>query len=274
MEAIEKKELLNKESTAIQSISGEGEQAKAVAQIEAQVWLALKHPREEAKVRARVLAACKRENFAKRGHYNYPRKTKGGGQVDVIGGSINLAKELARTWGNINFGMMIISDSEDERTIRGIAWDMESNASSFSEATFKKLIQRGGGWIKPDERDLRELTNKHAAILIRNSIFSLLPADLIDDSVEACLKTLSKPGKKGIDIPAMIESFQELGVSVKEIEEYIKRDISEITPEEVARLRGFYNAMKDGQATKSEVFGNADKPIQAEVKGELFDDKK
>jgi hypothetical protein len=274
MDAIEKKELLNKESTAIQSISGEGEAAKAIAQIEAQVWLAIKHPREEAKVRARVLAACKREGFAKKGHYNYPRKSKGGGQVDVIGGSINLAKELARTWGNINYGMIVISDSDDERTIRGVAWDMESNASSYAEATFRKLIQRGTGWIKPDERDLRELTNKHAAILIRNSIFSLLPADLIDDAVEACLKTLSKKGKPNID--AMVASFAELGVTAQEIEEYIKRPIAEITPDEIARLRGFYNAMKDGQAKKEEVFNKAseDPNITVQMEEKLFGERK
>lgn len=233
---------------ADQSVAlAEGE-VRAETEVQASVLLARRFPRDESAVAKKIKTACNRQTFAAKGIYVYPR----GGQ-DVIGPGINLAKEIARMWGNIQYGFEIINETDDERTIRGVAWDLESNTKAFSSDTFKKLVYRkNGGWIKPDERDLRELTNRRGAIAMRNAILAIVPRDLADEATETCLSTLGK-GKK-VDWQKVVTAFAEFGVTPAQLEAKIKRPVSEMTGQDRANLIGVYNAIKDGQSKVEEQF--------------------
>ncbi|TDA25886.1 MAG: hypothetical protein DSO01_06675 [Archaeoglobi archaeon] len=246
----------------------ESEQARAEMEVKSQIMLARKFPRNETMIRDKILQACKRRTFAQKALYSYPR-----GGTQIIGPSINLAKELARLWGNLIYGMMIVEDTDETRTIRGLAWDLETNTREFDDISFKKLVQRKGqGWIVPDERDLRELTNRHGSILKRNAILNLLPADLIQEAVETCQKALSK-----VRPEAILKAFESLNVDKKTLEAYLGHPIEETNENERAQLQGIYNAIKDGQVKPEEIFNTGNKNqelIQAEVKESLFEETK
>ena len=227
--------------------------AAALAQFEIQgaIVLANKYPRNEDACFAALMKSCARPNFAEDVVYSFPR----GGSV-VTGASIYLAREGARIWGNIRHGVYVIADDEHSRTIRAWAWDLQTNTKVEAEDSFEKLIYRKkGGWIKPDERDLRELTNRRAAILKRNCILELLPSDLIEDAVNAAAATLTNQAKSDPDRArkSMIVAFQGINVAVENLEAYLGHKVAQCSPAELVQLRQIFKAIREGQTTWLEV---------------------
>lgn len=227
------------------------------AEIQSAITIALKFPRNEDKAFEKLMRACKRPSFAEDASYRFPRgKTQDadGKWVDniITGPSVNLAREAARVWGNIRFGLEIIRDDEESRQIRGWAWDLESNTKTSAEDDFKKLIYRKAkGWIKPDERDLRELTNRRGSILIRNAILSLLPKDLIEDAIE--MSDSTRVNEAATDPEGarkkVILGFSEINVTPQMLEEYLGHPLGEASPAEIANLRTIYRSIADGNST-------------------------
>ena len=165
--------------------------ARVVQEVQGAIIVAQRFPRNEDEARVKLLRACKRPTFAENAEYEFPR-----GGNDVSGPSVQLAREAARVWGNIQYGFEIVSEDEVWRSIRAYAWDVETNSKPFQEDRFKKLIQRRNKetrvteWVKPDERDLRELTNRRAAICYRNCILQIIPSDLIQEAIDESRSTL------------------------------------------------------------------------------------
>lgn len=234
-------------------------------EIQSAIAIAKRFPRNEDAAFARLMKAAERSSFAEDAAYSYPR----GGQA-VEGPSVNLAREAARVWGNIQHGLTIIRDDEDTRQIRGWAWDMESNTRVSAEDQFQKLIQRKGKnggptqWVRPDERDLRELTNKRGAILVRNCILHLLPKDLIEDALERCEATLKKGAQADPDgaRKKLILAFGSLNVTPEMLEQRLGHRLAECSPAEIAELRTIYKSIADGNSTWSEYVGTSGEPVQ------------
>jgi len=217
--------------------------------------LAKKFPRDYKSCWQKFNLACKRKALATKAEYKFPR-----GKGQVKGATVIIARVGAQCWGNIRWGFVITRDDEGARSIIGWAWDIEENNKVEEPATFKKLIYRKDkGWIKPDERELRELTNRHAAICIRNSILQILPRDYVDDAIESCRETLAK----GIDDPRaagkeIISAFGDLGVTVEMLNQYLGHD--QWIKDDIVDLQAVLNAIQDGQAKANEFFGLSSKP--------------
>lgn len=231
------------------------EQARARYEIEGAILIAKKFPRNEDAAFGTLMRSCGRKSLAEVAAYRFPR----GGQ-EVTGPAVYLAKEAARIWGNIRFGFDIIGDDDENRHIRGWAWDVETNARSSYDDQFKKLVQRKQGkngptaWVVPDERDLRELTNRRGAILVRNSLLDLLPDDLIQDALKTARATLERDAGENIEDSRKktILGFGELGISVEDLETYLEHPMSNTTPHEVANLRQIWKSIKEGVSRWSE----------------------
>lgn len=231
-------------------------QAEAMArqEIQAAVVLAKRFPRNEDAAFQRLTTSCKRPAFAADVTYSFPR-----GGTTVTGPSIYLAREFARLWGNIRHGCDVVADDDEQRTIRAWAWDLETNVKVTSDVTFKKLVQRKRSgvtqWVEPDERDLRELTNKHAAIAKRNCLFELLPCDMVDDAIAISRRTLLDRAAKDPDElrKNIITGFGSLHITVENLEAYLGHKIAQCTPAELVELRGHYKSIMDGNTTWGEV---------------------
>ena len=230
-----------------------GEAARAQAEIQSAMVVAKKFPRSEATAASKIMKTCERPTFAQTALYSYPR-----GGTNVEGPSINMAREMARNWGNMRYGCKIIHDDEDKRTIEAFAFDAETNTLITAQDTMEKLIQRKGqGWIKPDERDLRELTNRRAAIQIRNCILQLMPRDIVDDAMAACKKNAKKTlQQEPIETVRrkLLGAFDKIGVYAKDIESYYEKAVDEITHDDAVELRAIYQSICDGNSTKDDYF--------------------
>jgi len=266
--------------TEIMKSEGQGE-------IQAAVVLAKRFPRDEEKARAGLLAACDLEEFAGGGdakkpgaYYSFPRgrtqdETTGEWKPNIVSGaSVRMAREAARLWGNLRYGFFITHDDDDARGIVAWAWDLEKNLRTSGSDFFKKVIQRkekGGGtiWITADERELRELTFRKAAILIRNCILQLMPGYFIDQAVAVCKTTAAGGAKTDLKdrIVMMQRAFVDIGVSGAALEKYLGKPVAKSTREDLADLRGIYESLRDGMISKEErdeMFGPTAQPPKRE----------
>ena len=243
-----------------------GAAAKEQHEIQAAITIAKRFPRNEAACFQKLMLAAARPSFAEDAAYSFPR-----GDTEVTGPSVNLAREAARIWGNIRYGLYVVRDDEDSRLIRGFAWDVETNTKVEVEDDFKKLIQRkvkGGKpgetiWLIPDERDLRELTNRRGAILLRNAILQVLPKDLIEDALFTCGQALEKSAGENPEAARkrLLVDFGSINVSVEQIERKIGHPFAQSTPKELAELRGICKSIQDGHTTWAE-YTKEEKPAE------------
>jgi len=225
--------------------------AMAKHDIEAAMIVAQRFHRNEDEAYGRLMQSCKRPSFAQMALYSFPR-----GRTQITGPSIKMAIEMGRIWKHIRWGVDILHDDEETRTIRAWAWDMQENVKVTADDTFKKLIYRKqGGWIKPDERDLRELHNRRGSLAVRNCLLQLMPPDFIDEAKRQVRQTVEQ-GIAGDDPDrvrkAIIRAFATVGVTVDDLEHYLGHALAKSTPAEIADLRGVYKALADGHATWSE----------------------
>ncbi len=234
-------------------------------EIQSAIVLARRFPRDEDQAFAKLMKACQRTSFADSAEYSFPRgkkKDERGQWVQnyVKGPSVNVAREAARVWGNIRYGIDVIRDDQESRSIRGWAWDLETNVKVQADDDFKKLTFKKGwdnkpdAWVPVDERELRELTNRRGAILVRNCILQILPKDLIEDSLEQAHKTLTDRASKDPEgeKKRIILAFGELSITPEMLAQYLQHPLAQSSPTEIADLRGIYKSIKDGHSTWGE----------------------
>ena len=243
--------------------------ARAQAEIQAALVVADRRPRNEMAARQRMIQSVDRSAFAEAAYYTYPRKKKGGGKVEIFGPSINLAREMKRLWGNIRSGYHTYDSADGQRTIAAFAWDLETNAYEESQDCFKKLIQRFNyetkvtTWVEPDERDLRELTERRAAVQARNCILRLMPRDVVDELVTKARQVVkgTNGGKSlGEKIKDAVDVFESLGVYVADIEAHFDCEMVRLTDDDLVELRGIYQAIKDDASKRDEYFPRKREP--------------
>ena len=123
--------------TVTGEISVSAAEAEAVSRVQSSIVIAKRFPRDENQAFQSLMKSCQRTAFADTVVYAFPR-----GGSRITGPSVSIAREAARVWGNIHYGIKVVADDDVNRTIRGWAWDVESNAYVEAEDTFKKVVQR------------------------------------------------------------------------------------------------------------------------------------
>lgn len=257
-------------------LSQTGAAAKEQHEIQSAIIIAKRFPRDEDACFQKLMKAASRPSFAEDAAYSFPR-----GDTDVTGPSVNLAREAARIWGNIRYGLYIVRDDDGSRLIRGWCWDVETNMKNEFDDDFKKLIQRKDKntketkWIIcDDERELRELTNRRGAILVRNAILQNLPKDLIEDALFQCRKTLEASAgdnPEGMRKRLLVD-FGSINITVAQLEQKLGHPFAQSTPKEIAQLRSVCKSIQDGNTTWAEYIKEKDaeqKPVEDANKAKL-----
>jgi hypothetical protein len=257
------------------ALQGQGEaniasaSARVQAETAASITVAQRFRRSEPQARQELINSVKASpRLAEKAAYRYPRGKRqdpvtGEWVENIISGpSTYIAREAARVWGNLVYGTEVIRDTEHERQIRSFAWDMQTNMRCIAEATFKKLVQRvqwkkNGNknekvtvWVEPDERDLRELSNKYASIGERNCILKIIPAHLIDEVMEVSRQASTEDAAKHPETvrAKLADSFLAMCVTVAMLEDYLGHSLKETTPTELTDLRAIYQSIRDGNS--------------------------
>lgn len=237
--------------------------AVAVAKFEmaAMVEAAIARPRDENDCMRRLKVACGRPRFADDATWAFPR----GGQ-QISGPSVQLARGIAQAWGNIRKGTRILAMDEENVHIGAFAHDVERGLLETAEAKIKKAVQRRNKqtqqteWVKPDERDLRELINRHGAILERNCLLKIVPSDVIEMALDWCQHTLlaAEAGKltksREDTIRDLVLGFADMGVKREQIEQLLTHSIDTVTPDELVSLRNVFRSIRDGNTGVADHF--------------------
>lgn len=228
------------------------ESSRAIAEAQGKLVIAKRFPRNEIDAFAKVMTACQRKSLAEKAFYSYPR----GGET-VQGPTIRFAEELARCWGNLDYGIKELSQGNGNSEMQAYCWDLETNTMSVQNFTnpHRKEV---GKTIKEltSLRDIYENNANMAARRLRARILAVLPSDLVDEAIKECRKTLTGNNETPLidRVKSMTVAFGKIGVTQEMIEGRLKRKIETMTAEDFADYIGIYNSLKENNSKISDWF--------------------
>ena len=228
------------------------ESSRAVAEAQGKLVIAKNFPRDEVEAYAKAMNACKRKSLAKNATYSYPRAGS-----TISGPSIRLAEELARCWGNIDFGIKELSQKEGESEMQAYCWDMETNTLSSQTFVVAHVRDTKNGQQKlTTQRDIYENNANMAGRRLRARILAVLPPDLVEAAVNECKKTLAGDNDIPISdrIKKMAVAFEKFGIKPETIEKRLGRKLDTMTTEDLSEYIGIYNSLKDNISSVSDWF--------------------
>jgi hypothetical protein len=209
------------------------EQSRAGAEVYYAMLAAQQLPRSLDRAIEAMREVCQIDALAKRAFFRFPR---GGQQVE--GPSIHLARELARCYGNIQYGITELErdDTHRQSQMLAFAWDLQGNARATT--TFIVPHRRDGGGDLVQSRDVYENNANAGARRVREQIFAVLPFWYVEESQDICRKTLEDGG--GEPLPQRIakarKGFEGWGIDVTRLEEKIGKPVDKWTGPDVASL--------------------------------------
>lgn len=237
------------------------EQERAVAEAQGQLTLAKKFPRDLMASHSELMAACKSKSFAEEAFYSVPNRGNGP--------SIRMAEEIARVYGNFQYGHRELSRDEGKSEIEVFAWDMEKNNRSIRQITVAHVTDtRNGPKVLKDQADIDNKIANVASKQVRGRILALMPKWLVADAIIECRKTLAGNNDVPLDerIRKMVQAFGRFGVTAKLIEDHMGKKPADMSGDDIVDLTGMFNAIKEG-ASISEVFAidEEEKPSRKRV---------
>lgn len=234
------------------------EQARAVAEVAAAVQVAQQMPRDMDRAWAEMKAACSRLSLAERAFYSVANRGSGP--------SIHLARELARIWGNLDYGVHELhrDDVRGMSEVRAFAWDQQTNVRSSRtlQVPHQRMVKdkKTGVQERKPLIDLGDvyLNNQNiGARAVRESIFTVLPADFVAEAQDICRATIKNGDGKPLAerIANMVARFkEELGVSVARIETRVGKKRGQWTAADLAELGVVFGSVTRGEARADEEF--------------------
>jgi hypothetical protein len=230
------------------------EQSRAVAEVQAAIVVAQQCPRNVQAAVAEMRQSCQQKGLAERAFFRYSR-----GGSTVSGPSVHLARELARCWGNIQYGLAELrrDDEYGESEMQAFAWDVQTNArSSQAFIVPHKRDVKGGPKKLVDLRDIYENNANNGARRLREAIFSVLPAWFVEEAKDICTRTITDGGGRPLPqrIADAIRLFEGLGVTADRIEQKLGRQSGRWTEFDVAQLGVTYKSVQRGEVTIDEEF--------------------
>lgn len=242
------------------------EQSRAVAEVAAAVRAAQENPRDMTRVVEQMRLACSQKALADRAFYSLPRA---GGKVE--GSTVHLARELARCYGNFDYGIRELSrdDERGQSEMQAWAWDQETNTRSTRsfivphERMARKQRQR-----LTDLGDIANNNNSVAARAVRETIFTVLPVWFRTEAEDIASRTLHGDGSKTPEqqkADAIAHFRDVLNVTPKQIAERIGRPVSQWTAQDVAGLRVLAQEISRGEKNVADEFPATDPATVAEL---------
>lgn len=220
------------------------EQARAVAEVQAAVLVAQQCPRDVDRARAEMMRACSLMALAERAFYEV--RNRGSGP------SVHLARELARIWGNIDYGVKELrrDDARGESEILAYAWDQQVNVRS-TRGFINPHARMADGKRRPliDLSDIYLSNQNIGARAVRECVFTVLPGWFAEEAQDLCRATLKAGGGESLDvrIAKMVERYAEIGVDVARLEGKIGHRRDRWTDVHVANMLVTYKTItRDG----------------------------
>lgn len=228
------------------------EASRAIAEAQGKLVIAKRFPRDEVAAYNKVAQACQRKGIAEKAFYKYSRAGS-----SVEGPTIRFAEELARCWGNIDYGIKELSQDDGKSEMQAYAWDLETNAMSVQNFTNPHIREVSGKAKKlTSQRDIYEINANMGARRLRARILAILPSDLVEMAITECKKTLvGRNDEPLIDrVKKMVVAFGKIGVSQEMIEKRLMRKVETMTADDFTDYIGIFNAIKQGESKIADWF--------------------
>jgi len=230
------------------------EQSRAAAEVFASVMSAKQAPRDQQLALRSMHEVCRMKELAERAFFRYSRA---GSQV--TGPTVHLARELARCWGNIHYGVSELrrDDEHGQSEMQAFAWDLETNARAASIFIVPhKRDKRDGAVLLTEARDIYENNANAGARRVREAIYSVLPLWFVEQAQELCRNTLTSGGGKPLQqrIAEVIDWFGRIGVSEQQLADKVGKGAAQWTELDLAPLGVIYRSIKNGEVSKDDEF--------------------
>lgn len=248
-------------STKLENVQSGIESSRAVQEVQAMVLVAQKCPRDEIKAIRKILESAKRKSLAENAMYAYPK-----GGSTVTGASIRTAETIAMNWGNLSYGIKELSQNHSTHAseVMAFCWDLETNVRQEKIFTVPHIrySRKKGNEKLTDPRDIYEKVANDGARRLRACILGIIPADVVEDFLAECEKTLAGDNKTPLKdrIKAMIEIFEsEFGVTKEMIEKRMGTKSDALIEKQLIELRKIYKSIKDNFQPASAFFETGEK---------------
>lgn len=225
------------------------EQERAIAEAQGQLILAKRFPRDLNSAHAELMIACKSKAFADTAFYSVPNRG--------TGPSIRFAEEVARVFGNFQYGHRELSRTEGKSEVEVYAWDMEANNRSTRQITVAHIQDtKSGPKVLRDQADIDNKIANVASKQMRGRILALLPKWLVAEAIEECKKTIAGTNDEPISVRVrkMTQAFARYGVTTEHLERYLGTKLDDVMLDQLVDMTGVFNALREG-AKPSDYFG-------------------
>lgn len=232
------------------------EQQRAIAEARGQIQLAKMFPRSNSEALSELVEACKNWDFAKSAFYSVPNRGSGP--------SIRFAEEVARCYGNFEYGHRELSRSKGKSEIEVYAWDKEKNNYSKRQITVEHILDFTDKRTRQkktrplvDQADIDNRIANVASKQMRGRILAIVPKTFVEMGLAECRKTLAGNNTQSMNekISQMVVEFGEFGVRPDQITAYIGHNVDDCSVDDLTELFGVFNAIKQG-ARVSDYFGS------------------
>jgi len=230
------------------------ESSRAVAEVKAMVVVAQQCPRDVQSAIDAMRESCAQYTLAQRAFFRYNR----GGSA-IQGPSVHLARELARVWGNVTYGISELrrDDAEGMSEMQAYAWDIQTNTRTASIFMVPHMRDTKSGAKKlTDMRDIYESNANAGARRVREAIFAVLPPWFLEEAKDLCTQTLASGGGKPLAqrVADAVKWYETTGVRLSQLEEKVGRKRAEWEGVDLAHLEVISRSLRNGEVRIEEEF--------------------
>jgi hypothetical protein len=219
------------------------------AEIDLQISTAKRFPRSMEAFRKSAMAmATLNESVAQQCLYALPRDGK-----TIEGPSARLAEILVAAWGNCRAAARIVAEEREFIVAQGVFLDLETNAATTKEVR-RRIVDKQGRRFTLDMVGVTG--NAASSIALRNAILGGIPRALWADVYENARRVVIGDVKTLAQRRAnALEAFKPYGIVEAQVFEAIGvAGRNDIGPDELLKLAGWLNAIKEGEVDPEEVF--------------------
>lgn len=222
------------------------EKSRAAAEVYYRVAAAKELPRDEHDATLRMREACANYELAKVAFYSVPK-----GSDRATGPSVHLARELARIWGNLDYGVVELrrDDEYGQSEMQAFAWDLQTNTRPSSLWIQPHKIDLKGGRVKhlTSVQEIYESNANAGARRVREAIFAVMSRVFVDEAQRLCRETLERgdgtplPERRRVAVEAFAREFK---VTEEQLVARLHRAVHRWDEQDVADLQVLFGSLR------------------------------